>query len=499
MEERIIKYFEHLDIDNDKRKMYLSFIRYNINIIIKYLEVQNSQTIGYFVRKNISSDKEFIFFDIIEYLKGIDGIISDVKISEIRSSTVEFLKQDIIDDICSERLDENEFKKYKKYLDHDDLIGYKGISYSKLKLFYMDYSNKFNKDKCIKDSKYALAFGYCSLEDRVRYITTYSDQIINNFKKLLNTNVNLWEYFIELPYGEYNDICNLFELLKNINDGKVIDEFKSRYLSDRNISIDKINFILDIKPNIDNEKELYLRIRAKDKKNDERESKKDSKKNEVRFNNAETMYKKVYLNFDKYKYLLEDFINSEYTKLNAYLYDKGLSRILFSQVVNVSKIFDVDLYNRYLLKHKEEPLYDTNYIDNLRNIINRICHGVMDNGTLRQFNYLDYKMISPFEIGRFSNVFNIFEGEISDRNKEKISEFIKKYSSGKRYGKDEYFRLKLTFNINGRSITATLEDKKKVYDFIKNRGWSLEYYLIIPILKDIIIKRIEDEKILEKK
>ncbi len=144
-------------------------------------------------------------------------------------------------------------------------------------------------------------------------------------------------------------------------------------------------------------------------------------------------------------------------------------------------------------------------------VVNKVASGIisgvtMEDGTVRDYNYLDYKLTSDLPIGLvITTILNAPEFRYSEEEINKIREFTLKYTRPKYYKEETILKTKEELNIDGVSTEIDNNMKQAAFDYIDSLELPHEiklYNIVIRGIADGSIKQEvtskRDEKVFEK-
>lgn len=249
-----------------------------------------------------------------------------------------------------------------------------------------NWINKDIREYCIEHNILFSAFAKLAYEyetDVLKYDDEQSEKSWDTklaYRKnyILNNNIN----------GIYG---NLFKvLLKTDDPNKIINLFislNSRYSNIKNnINSFMISYNIpsDIREVIFNKLNIYHDY-LKENRTMKQEIKKEERENEYVENNiAQAMF------------IIKKYIDGQYDNINQFCEDMNLSKRHFDKYLELVKNNDEQLYNDYLehIENKKNKAYEK-LLTNSLIVIDLIKNGVVENGTKREFDLVDYYKYLP--------------------------------------------------------------------------------------------------------
>lgn len=163
---------------------------------------------------------------------------------------------------------------------------------------------------------------------------------------------------------------------------------------------------------------------------------------------------------------IQGFLDSNCSSVSQYCKQKGISTYLFSQALSFSSE-EVQRQVEEKKKAERSQLYAV-VTSKVRRIADQIIHGiVLDNNTVREFDYLDYKLATNLSNEDFKK---IARNILPEEEQRAVYRFIgKNKSSGCINVKQELSGSRI-FNINGVMHEVTEEEKLATMDFLRAQG-----------------------------
>ena len=157
-----------------------------------------------------------------------------------------------------------------------------------------------------------------------------------------------------------------------------------------------------------------------------------------------------------------------------------------SYIINLNNLEDKKEYNR--IKNKLEEIYDI-YINELNNayrIKELIIHGIEDNGQIRNFELLDYFESTKLGLNEF---LNIIIKNLSVNELRIVKRFV--VENSKIIKSRQFTHVdKLSFLIDGKVESVTIEDEENAISYLKENNIPLMNATYKPAVKRYLKKRL---------
>ena len=157
-----------------------------------------------------------------------------------------------------------------------------------------------------------------------------------------------------------------------------------------------------------------------------------------------------------------------------------------SYIINLNNLEDKKEYNR--IKNKLKEIYDI-YINELNNayrIKELIIHGIEDNGQIRNFELLDYFESTKLGLNEF---FNIIIKNLSVNELRIVKRFV--VENSKIIKSRQFTHVdKLSFLIDGKVESVTIEDEENAISYLKENNIPLMNATYKPAVKRYLKKRL---------
>lgn len=157
-----------------------------------------------------------------------------------------------------------------------------------------------------------------------------------------------------------------------------------------------------------------------------------------------------------------------------------------SYIINLNNLEDKKEYNR--IKNKLKEIYDI-YINELNNayrIKELIIHGIEDNGQIRNFELLDYFESTKLGLNEF---LNIIIKNLSVNELRIVKRFV--VENSKIIKSRQFTHVdKLSFLIDGKVESVTIEDEENAISYLKENNIPLMNATYKPAVKRCLKKRL---------
>ncbi len=210
--------------------------------------------------------------------------------------------------------------------------------------------------------------------------------------------------------------------------------------------------------------------------------------------------------------LVSDYLSTEGLTAKTYCNLKGISVYTLKRAVVYCGEHCIELAEQYKNRARliRSGCFNPDKMD--ASVVNKVVSGIisgvtMEDGTVRDYNYLDYKLTSDLPIGLvITTILNAPENRYSEEELDKIINFISAYTRPKYYKEDTILKTKSEININGVFTEIDNNMKQAAFDYIDSLELPHEiklYNIVIRGIADGSIKhevtsKNNDEKVFEK-
>lgn len=193
---------------------------------------------------------------------------------------------------------------------------------------------------------------------------------------------------------------------------------------------------------------------------------------------------------EEYESLINSYLDTEHMNCKSFFKLFGVRPYIMSRAVNYVAEHNKELYDAYVDRIKtvraEAFKYEIPH-DTVKNIANGIISGVeLDDGSRRDFTYLDYVLMTDAPFGEFVTTY-LKSFNASDEELEKIREFTFHNGKSRRYKEENLLKNKEEISINGVRQEIDKDTKLKAFEYID----SLELPKEIRIY-NIVVRGIAD-------
>lgn len=393
-----------------------------------------TMTIEYYAYNNINEEDRDDFLKIVNYYFRTN------QLKEYNFSSY-IAKRKVYDKIVEETinaLNKGEFANYDQIVDRCSYL---------LDIYGLD---PVQKDK----KKFAAE---CN-EHRIDVANNYLLRNIDDLKKCMNEN----NMFIAIYALNNKSIVEAIELSKS--DNEEIKEIQEKYLRDQKAFYEELKEAGIINFNILD----FIHILN------------------VYLESKESFYKEVsYIVLDdgkvnnNYYLIVSNFVNGDYTTKESYLNAEKIPLSVFNKALEFCNQNHPDLIREYedkLQKLAKQRFYPI--IENAKGIVYGILYGIdYDDGTHRDFDYLDFKLATKMEVKDFIKF--IKEKKII-KNRDDFIKVIRWLKPKEEVLHFSYNQVRSTkYVINGVELTD--EMKEEIFDYLKekNIGNDLRAFNII--------------------
>lgn len=181
---------------------------------------------------------------------------------------------------------------------------------------------------------------------------------------------------------------------------------------------------------------------------------------------------KIALKNKMYRDLVVDYLSTDGLNVKTYCKLRGISPARMQDAINYCRENDVELCEEYNYRNRliRSGKYTATSIpvDIVKKIGDGIVSGVeKEDGTKREFNYLDFKLITDSPIGVFvTAVLNGPEFNYSKADVEKIKAFTLANARPTYYKEEIVLKTKEEVVVNGEAVEISKDNKQAAFDYI---------------------------------
>lgn len=185
-------------------------------------------------------------------------------------------------------------------------------------------------------------------------------------------------------------------------------------------------------------------------------------------------------------HIIQGFVNSDCRTVKDYCLKNNLDHYKFSKHLKVIEENCPELYEKYntkVLKYSQEKF--AAIMGNVNNIIGKIVNGVpKEDGTFRPFNYLDYKLATTNELDEFMKLAKKSYG-LTKQELAKVSNFVNSNKTSMYMKNEDFLAGTYSYRLqDGSFYTASQEDKEKVLDYLRYKGFPNDTRLLKIALRE---------------
>ena len=415
---------------NKELKQLDDFYNNNHNFLNKYSKQVNELknmgdnliSIELYAYKNIPEEDRKKFIDLVKFY-GNNGEIETFKFS--RDTTKENTFAEVLN-IALKELSNSDFNDFDKIVvKYMDML-------TRFNTYCSSHYKKLFRDKC-NQNKGLIANNY--IKNNI--------DVINNIK-----NSNL---FVELYYNNYSFINAIFHM--NTENNPELKDIYDRVIRDKKIFYDDLYNAGIAQFDIDEKIELLpLYLNNKDEF----------------FNAISYIHKDNTTICNNHYLIILNFINCKYLSRDEYLRKENISLPMFNKALEFCRENNPDLvkeYNEKLYKLSQERFYPV--VNNAKDIINYILNGYDDpDGSHRDFEYLDYKLLTKMTIDEFIK----FIKEKHLINNPDESRIVLRWLNAKKNIVPLYYKdiKNMTYIIGGVQVSDEVKDS--IVNYLKANG-----------------------------